>query len=282
MLKTRTLSALSAAVGAATVAGVLALAQPFGSTTSAGTTGSRSSGRAYASLSSGSSTPSAREIYERDASGVVAIRAVGTRTESSATASPFGGEAEAAEQVDTGSGIVLSSAGLILTNDHVVDGASKIAVSFDGKEAHTARATVIASDASRDLALLQVNPSGLHLHALALVGAGNVQIGDAAYAIGNPFGLNWTLTTGVISATNRTIKAPDGSSIGGVLQTDAALNPGNSGGPLIDAAGQVIGVNSQIVSGSSSASGQGGSSGVGFAISSDTIEQFLREHNATV
>jgi putative serine protease PepD len=101
------------------------------------------------------------------------------------------------------------------------------------------------------------------------------------YAIGNPFGLNWTLTTGVVSALGRHIDAPDGAAISKVIQTDAALNPGNSGGPLIDTAGEVIGVNSQIISGSASAGGSGGSSGVGFAIPSDTVKAFVQSVNRT-
>jgi putative serine protease PepD len=140
---------------------------------------------------------------------------------------------------------------------------------------------VIATDPSHDLALLKISPSGLTLHPLSLANSSATQVGDPAYAIGNPFGLNWTLTTGVVSAVNRQIKAPDEATISHVIQTDAALNPGNSGGPLINASGAVIGVNSQIASASTSG-GQGGSTGVGFAISSNTVKTFLQGAHAGI
>jgi putative serine protease PepD len=171
---------------------------------------------------------------------------------------------------------------LILTNNHVVEGASQITVSLDGAGGTTRTARVVAADPTKDLALLRIDTSGLQLHPLKLAPATGVEVGEPAYAIGNPFGLNWTLTTGVVSALNRTIKAPDGASITGAIQTDAALNPGNSGGPLLDDHGLVIGVNSQIVSGSASAGSQGGSSGVGFAISTATVRAFLASRNVTV
>jgi S1-C subfamily serine protease len=212
-----------------------------------------------------------REIYEHDAAGVVAVRATSSSTSSP---SPFGPEPEARPQrSDTGSGIVLSSAGLVVTNDHVVAGASTVTVSFDGANGTTRRATVIAVDRSKDLALLRVVPEGLTLHPLSLADSRSTQVGDSAYAIGGPYGLNWTLTTGVVSAVNRQINAPDGATVGHVIQTDAALNPGNSGGPLIDSSGAVIGINAQIAT----AGGRGsGSTGVGFAISSNTVKAFLQ------
>ena len=148
-------------------------------------------------------------------------------------------------------------------------------MSFDGSSATTRKATVVGTDASADLAVLKVDPSGLELHPLVFADSSQTQIGDGAYAIGNPFGLNWTLTTGVVSALNRQISAPDGATISGVLQTDAALNPGNSGGPLLNSAGEVIGINSQIVSGSST--GQGSDTGVGFAIPSNTVKSAIQK-----
>jgi len=230
-------------------------------------------GRAFASLTTaGPSTASS--IYASDAPGVVSIRATSSPA-SSTGESPFGGEQSAA-RVDTGSGIVLNSSGEILTNDHVVDGAGSITVSLDGSSSRQRTATVVGASRSLDLAVLQINVGGVHLHPLQLASSADVQVGDPAYAIGNPFGLNWTLTTGIISALNRHITAPDGATIEHVLQTDAALNPGNSGGPLIDAAGSVIGVNSQIASASSGTSGQAGSNGVGFAISSTTVSAYLK------
>jgi putative serine protease PepD len=240
-------------------------------------------GTAFASQLTTSAALTPRQVYERDAHGVVAIKASSTGSLSSPGQPGFGSEqGEAQTKTDTGSGILLSSSGLILTNEHVVDAASSIVVSLDGQGGRTMRASVVGEDRSRDLALLKVNPTGATLHPLTLADSSATQVGEASYAIGNPFGLNWTLTTGVVSALNREIKAPDGTTIGHVIQTDAALNPGNSGGPLIDSAGAVIGINSQIISGSSSATGQGGSSGVGFAISSNAIKAFLQQFNVTV
>jgi len=156
----------------------------------------------------------------------------------------------------------------------VIDGAGSITVSLDGSSSRRRSATVLGESRSLDLAVLKIDAAGLQLHPLALASSASVQVGDPAYAIGNPFGLDWTLTTGIISALNREITSPSGATISHVLQTDAALNPGNSGGPLIDAAGSVIGVNSQIASPSGTAV-QTGSTGVGFAISSDTVRAYL-------
>jgi putative serine protease PepD len=263
---------ISSALGGIVAALVVLVAHPFGSTVHrrivAGTTG----GRAYASLSS-AGTPTAAAIYAADAPGVVSIRA--SSAPSAGGEGQFGTEQTAA-RVDTGSGIILNSGGEILTNDHVVDGASSITVSLDGSSSHRRTATVVGESRSLDLAVLRIETGGLNLHPLAIASSAGVQVGDPAYAIGNPFGLDWTLTTGIISALNRHITSPGGTTIGHVLQTDAALNPGNSGGPLIDAAGAVIGVNSQIASASTSATGQAGSVGVGFAISSDTVRAYLK------
>ena len=159
--------------------------------------------------------------------------------------------------------------GYILTNAHVVDGATKITVSFGDKE--TVPAQVVGKDVSDDLALLKVNPSGLNLKPLALGDSRSVQVGDPTIAIGNPFGLDRTLTTGVVSALQRQIQAPNGFAIDNVIQTDAAINPGNSGGPLLDAAGRVIGINSQIATG-----GNGdGNVGIGFAVPINTAKKVL-------
>jgi putative serine protease PepD len=221
-------------------------------------------------VAAGPLTP--REIYEHDAPGVVAIRASSSATRGRPS---FGPEPEPGPQrTATGTGIVLSTAGLIVTNEHVVDGASSVTVSLDGEKGRTREATVIATDRSNDLALIRIAPGGLTLHPLTLGDSSSTQVGDPAYAIGNPFGLNWTLTTGVVSALNRQITSPSKATISHVIQTDAALNPGNSGGPLIDSSGSVIGINSQIAS-TAGSTGQGGSTGVGFAISSNTVKAFL-------
>src|ERR1700754_4740394 len=177
----------------------------------------------------------------------------------------------------TGSGFVVSDDGYIVTNAHVVEGANgqiKAKVG-DGK---TLDAKLVGQDASTDLALLKVDAS--NLKPLALGDSSTVQVGDPTYAIGNPFGLDRTLTTGVISALQREISAPDGFSIDDVLQTDAAINPGNSGGPLFNARGQVIGVNSQIESPNQSSSGEGGNVGIGFAIPSNTVKNVVDQLKA--
>jgi putative serine protease PepD len=173
----------------------------------------------------------------------------------------------------TGSGFVVSADGLIVTNAHVVEGASQVSVKV-GTGSSEQAATVVGADASHDLALLKVEASGLP--ALALGDASKLSVGDPTYAIGNPYGLDHTLTTGVVSALKREIQAPDGSTISDVIQTDAAINPGNSGGPLLDGSGQVVGVNSQIVAGGGSGGG-GGNVGIGFAIPSNTVAEVIAQ-----
>jgi putative serine protease PepD len=173
----------------------------------------------------------------------------------------------------TGSGFVVSKDGLIVTNDHVVDGATRVRVVV-GTSKQAQDATVVGADPSRDLALLKVD--GHDLKTLPLGDSSSVSVGDAAYAIGNPFGLDHTFTTGIVSALDRDLQAPDGSKISGAIQTDAAINPGNSGGALLNADGEVIGVNSQIETGNSGG-GEGGNVGIGFAIPVNTVKSFIDE-----
>lgn len=264
---------LASILGGVIAALVVLLAHPFSSTHQRRLVTTASGGRAYASLSSSPSS-TAGAIYATDAPGVVSIRASSLAAQTPGSVAS-GGE-EAAARIDTGSGIVLNSSGEILTNEHVVDGAHSITVSLDGSSAKRRTATVLGESRSLDLAVLKIATTGLKLHPLQFAGSSAVEVGDPAYAIGNPFGLDWTLTTGVVSALNRQIKAPDGSAIGHTIQTDAALNPGNSGGPLIDASGAVIGVNSQIASATTSVAGEAGSTGVGFAISADVVRTYLK------
>jgi S1-C subfamily serine protease len=218
--------------------------------------------------SDGDGALTAREIYKRDAPGVVFIRAqIVQRTES-----PFDfGLPQEQRGEATGSGFVIDKDGTILTNAHVVSGATKVTVQFADKQRVDAK--VLGKDESTDLALLKVDPDGLKLVPLALGSAKNVQVGDPAVAIGNPFGLERTLTTGVVSAVHRSIRAPNNFQIDDVIQTDAPINPGNSGGPLIDATGKVIGVNSQIETGGSG----GGNVGIGFAVPIDTAKRYIPE-----
>lgn len=188
---------------------------------------------------------SAAEIYKRDAPGVVSIATADGR----------------------GSGFLISRDGEILTNSHVVHGADEIRVSFSDGENHSAR--VVGDDPSTDLALIQIEGSVPLNDPLKLGDSSNLIVGDGVVAIGNPFGLEQTLTTGVVSALQRTIESPDGFAINQIIQTDAAINPGNSGGPLLNAYGDVIGINSQI------ASTSGQSSGIGFAIPINLAKSLL-------
>ncbi len=212
----------------------------------------------------------ARDIYRRDAPGVVFVRAQ-TVERSASPFDLFGGSQAPPSGVSTGSGFVVDKEGFILTNAHVVSSSTDVRVSFSDKT--TASARIVGKDESTDLALLKVDPARLDLKPLALGDSKSVQVGDPTVAIGNPFGLDRTLTTGVVSALQRRISAPNGFGIDNVIQTDAAINPGNSGGPLLDAAGRVIGINSQIATGGSGASG--GSVGIGFAVPVNTAKKVI-------
>jgi S1-C subfamily serine protease len=213
----------------------------------------------------------AREIYRRDAPGVVFIRARSLQQE----ASPFD-LVQPEDNVSTGSGFVIDEEGHVLTNAHVVTLATEVQVTLSDQR--TVPAQVVGKDEDTDLAVLKVDPGDLVLRPLELGDSDSVEVGDPTVAIGNPFGLDRTLTTGVVSAKQRRITAPNGFSIENVIQTDAAINPGNSGGPLIDAAGRVIGVNSQIATGGAG----GGSVGIGFAVPINTAKAVipqLKEHH---
>jgi putative serine protease PepD len=247
------------ASGAIAAVAVLALAGARAGSTSRSTV-STASASAVRSTSGGtrrdvsSTALTATQIYKQSSPGVVSIKAV----------TPEGG--------DSGTGIVLNEKGLILTNDHVIKDATSLTVSPGSSSSRTRAASVVGEEANDDLALIHVDPSGLGLKPLKIGDSSTVQVGDAVYAIGNPYGLNETLTRGIVSALGRSISAPDGATIAGAIQTDAALNPGNSGGPLLNEEGEVIGVNSQIASEAASVAGsQPGSTGVGFAISSRTV-----------
>jgi putative serine protease PepD len=186
------------------------------------------------------------QVYRRAIASVVLIRA-------------GGGE---------GSGFVIDARGRIVTNAHVVGGSRRVRVQF-GEGVPSIPGRVVGRDRSSDLALVRVVPRRVRggLHPLALADSRRVRVGDLAVAIGNPFGLERTLTAGVISALGRQIDAPDGFSIPGAIQTDAAINPGNSGGPLLDRDARVIGVTSQIETGGAGR----GNVGVGFAVPSNIV-----------
>ncbi|MDQ3712304.1 MAG: trypsin-like peptidase domain-containing protein [Acidobacteriota bacterium] len=157
-----------------------------------------------------------------------------------------------------GSGSVINAQGHILTNYHVVEGASKLTVSFGGDKVYTA--TVVGGDPDTDLAVIKITPPSTGLTIISLGDSDRLNVGQKVLAIGNPFGLDRTLTTGVISGLQRPIRGSNGRPIEGAIQTDASINPGNSGGPLLDKYGKIIGINAQIYS------RNGASNGVGFAI----------------
>jgi len=204
----------------------------------------------------------AGEIYRRDNDGVVYVQAQRRQQVNS----PFGLLPQEQESTATGSGFVIDDEGHILTNAHVVQGASKIEVKIGDSDRHV-DAKLVGSDPSTDVAVVEVDVDSDELHPLELGDPDQLRVGDPVVAIGNPYGLERTLTSGIVSALQREIQAPNGFSIDGVIQTDAAINPGNSGGPLIDGSGRVVGINSQI------ATSSGGSEGVGFAVPIDAAQE---------
>ncbi len=210
--------------------------------------------------------PTVREVYEKDAPGVVFISSEVVRR----SQSPFGPPQEQKGQA-SGSGFVLDKKGFILTNAHVVDGASNVEATFEDDK--TVDAKIVGTDLSSDVALLKVDSEEAELKPLELGSSDNVHVGDPVVAIGNPFGLDRTVTTGIVSAIQRQLQAPNNFTIRNVIQTDAAINPGNSGGPLLDVNGKVIGINSQIAT----AGGSGGSVGIGFAIPIDQVEKIAKD-----
>jgi 2-alkenal reductase len=166
-----------------------------------------------------------------------------------------------------GSGFVWDSLGHIVTNNHVIEGADAVAVKLDQGDPIPAK--VVGRTPDYDLAVLKLNETPKNLRPIPLARSSDLKIGQKVYAIGNPFGLDRTLTTGIISATGRRLPTSRGREIPGVIQIDAAINPGNSGGPLLDSAGRLIGVNTAILSGS------GASAGVGFAVPSDVVNRIV-------
>ncbi|HEY4450193.1 MAG TPA: trypsin-like peptidase domain-containing protein [Solirubrobacteraceae bacterium] len=259
---------VSALIGGGIVVAVVAAAGDLGgSTTTVTTVQAAPAAPSNASVVSHGMTP--HEVYVRDAPGVAFV----TSTIVQKSESPFnlfGGESQRQGQA-TGSGIVISANGTILTNYHVIENAIKVTVSFE--KGKTVNAQIVGKDPSNDLAVLKIPTDGLTLHPLTLGNSSAVTVGDPVYAIGNPFDLQRTLTTGVISALQREITAPNGFAINNVLQTDAPINPGNSGGPLLNTSGEVIGINSQIETGGSG----GGSVGIGFAVPIDTAKSEISQ-----
>jgi S1-C subfamily serine protease len=206
------------------------------------------------------------EIYKRDGLGVVFIRAEFVER----VQTPFDVFPQRRRNESTGAGFVIDGDGHVLTNSHVVQRATRIEVGFGAGK--TADAKLVGQDAGNDVALLKVDAGNRNLNPLELGDSSKAEVGDSVVAIGNPFGLDRTVTTGIVSALQRQIRAPNGFTIRDVIQTDAAINPGNSGGPLIDARGKVIGINSQIAT-----AGGGGSIGIGFAVPINTAKKIAED-----
>jgi putative serine protease PepD len=253
---------------AAPVAAALALGAGAGAGVYAGVSGGSSpsnSGSVVASVpaqpaaAKASSALTLAQIYKNTAPGVVDI----TVTSSSTSDNGFFGPQDQQSQAE-GSGFVYDSAGHIVTNAHVVEGATAITVRFQNGK--TAKATLVGKDESEDIAVIKVDAASSLLHPLTIGTSADVQPGQTVVAIGSPFGLPETMTAGIVSAVDRTITAPNNFSISGSIQTDAAINHGNSGGPLLNGAGDVIGVNAQIESNSND------NAGVGFAIPIDAVK----------
>jgi len=213
------------------------------------------------------------QIYKADGNGVAFIESSIPPEESAEAFNPFGESESQGGGTATGSGIVLDSEGHILTNNHVIEGADKIEVKL-GESEKEYTAEVVGTDPASDLALLKVDAPSSELTPLTLGDSSKMEVGDPVVAIGNPFGLDRTVTSGIVSALQRQIQAPNGFSIDNVIQTDAAINPGNSGGPLINGAGEVIGINSQIETGGN---GADGNVGIGFAIPINTAKEVITE-----
>jgi S1-C subfamily serine protease len=221
------------------------------------------------SQKSGGKGLTVNQIYQQDAPGVAFIQAQSAPRPPSPL-NPFGGGGGGTA---TGSGFVSDQEGHILTNAHVIQGADKIEVTLGNTDSsQPVSAQVVGKDPSTDIALLKVDAPSDQLHPLPIGDSSQAQVGDPVVAIGNPFGLDRTVTSGIVSALQREIKAPNGFTINNVIQTDAAINPGNSGGPLLDANGSVIGINSQIES-----AGSGGNVGVGFAVPINTARQVVQQ-----
>jgi len=215
-----------------------------------------------ASNTSSSSTLSVVQIAKQTIPGVVEVDATGTSGQSPY---PGGSSSTSAE----GTGWVYDAQGHIVTNEHVIDGAGSVSVKFS--DGSTAKATVVAKDTSSDIAVLKVDVPASKLHVLPVGDSGALAVGDGVVAIGNPYGLDNSVTTGIVSALDREISAPDGTPIEGAIQTDAAINHGNSGGPLLNLDGQVVGITSQIQSDS------GVNDGIGFAIPSSTVKSVVEQ-----
>jgi S1-C subfamily serine protease len=210
------------------------------------------------------------QAYRADAPGVVVI----TDTQTQVVPPTLFTPARRQQVAALGSGFVVDANGDVVTNDHVVQGARNIRVGFTGDVTYPA--TLVGTDPSTDVAVIRVHAAAGALHPLRFDDSSTVQVGDPVYAIGNPFGLDRTMTAGIVSATAREIEAPNGLTIANAIQTDAPINHGNSGGPLLNRYGRVVGINAQIEGGTVDAN-----VGIGFAIPGNTARSVADQLIAT-
>jgi len=267
------ISRLIPIVGGTVAGGVVALAVASGgSTTTHSTTTvvAPQSASAIPTSLSGSTTHTGgmtvNQIYRQDSPGVVDI-IVTQQSGGGQGFFGFGGGGQTPE--GEGAGVVYDTKGDILTDEHVVSGATSVHVTF--QDGYKASAKVLGTDPSTDVAVIRVSVPASQLHPIPLANSSDAQVGDPVVAIGSPFSLPETTTAGIVSQVGRSIQAPNGFAIPGAIQTDAAINPGNSGGPLLDSNGDVLGLNDQIQTNS------GSSAGVGFAVPSNTVGQIANE-----
>jgi putative serine protease PepD len=258
------IAVVALAAGAGVGAGSYAIAGGGGTTTTVVQPVS-----ATGSPAAATKTMSVNGVYRAARDGVVEITTTTNASSSDNSPFPFGGGSSSPSSQAQGSGFVYDTDGHVITNDHVVQGARSISVMFADGSKYAAK--VVGADPSTDLAVLKVNAPSSKLHPLTLGDSSKVQVGDGVVAIGAPFGLDETVTSGIVSALNRDISGTNNYTISNVIQTDAAINHGNSGGPLLEMSGQVIGITSQIESDS------GGNDGVGFAVPSNTIKSVVEK-----
>jgi len=260
----------AAVLGGGVVAAALLATDTVGGSSGPTTVIQQSAPSSIPAASSGSGL-SAAALYSRVASGVVDITA--TQSGSSGGLGPFGNQGQQ-QSTASGSGFVFDGQGHIMTAAHVVDGSSSITVTLQNGQKRTAK--LLGEDKSTDVAVLSIDPSGLTITPLQLGSSQSLVVGDAVATIGDPFGYDRSLSTGVVSGLDRTIQAPDGFTIPHAIQTDAALNPGNSGGPVLDSNGHVIGIADQIATGGNGASGGSEqNTGVGFAVPIDVAKTVM-------
>jgi S1-C subfamily serine protease len=264
------LALISGVIGAGIVTGLLYTTGAAGGQGTATTVEQVSAGGSAGGKGSDPSTAlNAAGIYAAAGPGVVDITSSGIPASTSGSPfAPSSGQSETA----TGTGFQIDSHGDILTAAHVVAGASKITATLD--DGTTLTANVLGVDSSTDVAVLKIDPSGQTMHPLPLGSSQTLTVGDPLAVIGDPFHFDRSLSTGVVSALNRTIQAPDGFTIADAIQTDAGIDPGNSGGPVLNAQGQVVGITDQIATGTS---GSDSFSGVGFAVPIDDVKGELSQ-----